>query len=75
MLQIDLLPQPMGEGLSYEVSFQDLRPSLDWSPEAGWRVLTTMVAFSLPSEIIHLYIHSVHISPLRKHFQLAGNCF
>lgn len=71
---MDLLLPPMGEGSSYEVSIQDLRPSLDWSPEDGWRVLTTKVAFSIPSEV-HLYVHSVYISPLRKHFQLTGNCF
>lgn len=41
--EMDLLPQPMGEGLSYEVSFRDLRPSLDWSPEDGWRVVTATV--------------------------------
>ncbi|KAM7462942.1 hypothetical protein LguiA_031063 [Lonicera macranthoides] len=38
MLQIELPPPPLGEGLSYEVSSKDLRPSLDWSPEYGWRV-------------------------------------
>ncbi|XP_038723156.1 uncharacterized protein LOC120015038 isoform X2 [Tripterygium wilfordii] len=36
--QIELLPPPYGEGLPYEVSSKDLRPSLEWSPEHGWTV-------------------------------------
>ncbi|KAL3506065.1 hypothetical protein ACH5RR_031447 [Cinchona calisaya] len=37
---VELLPPPMGEGWSYEASFSDLRPSLDWSPEDGWTLPT-----------------------------------
>lgn len=37
-VQIDLLPPPAGEGLAYDVRCKDLRPSLDWSIEHGWRV-------------------------------------
>ncbi|WVZ26957.1 hypothetical protein V8G54_000209 (mitochondrion) [Vigna mungo] len=35
---INLLPPPLGEGLSYEALSKDLRPSLDWCPEKGWSV-------------------------------------
>lgn len=38
---ITLLQSPEGEGGSYEVYCKDLRPSLDWSPEDGWRVPTS----------------------------------
>ncbi|KAG2377311.1 uncharacterized protein HKW66_Vig0259080 [Vigna angularis] len=37
-VQINLLPPPLGEGLSYEALSKDLRPSLDWCPEKGWSV-------------------------------------
>eukprot|EP00257_Ricinus_communis_P019806 XP_015578900.1 uncharacterized protein LOC8276931 isoform X2 [Ricinus communis] len=36
--QIELFPPPFGEGLSYEASCKDLRPSLDWSSQHGWTV-------------------------------------
>ncbi|XP_057959326.1 uncharacterized protein LOC131151881 [Malania oleifera] len=39
-VQVELPPPPLGEGLSYEVSSEDLRPSLDWCPEVGWTVPT-----------------------------------
>lgn len=35
--EITLIPSPHGEGGVYNVSCKDLRPSLDWSPEYGWR--------------------------------------
>ncbi|KAL2591209.1 hypothetical protein AAZX31_12G000500 [Glycine max] len=41
-VQIDLLPPPMGEGLSYDALSKDLRPSLDWCPEEGWTVPVPM---------------------------------
>lgn len=41
--QIQLLPPPDGEGLFYEVPGKDLRPSLDWTPEHGWKVPNPMV--------------------------------
>uniref|UniRef100_A0A1J3F6W0 Agenet domain-containing protein n=1 Tax=Noccaea caerulescens TaxID=107243 RepID=A0A1J3F6W0_NOCCA len=37
-VKIELLPQPYGEGSSYEALCKDLRPSLEWSPEDGWIV-------------------------------------
>ncbi|XP_027913476.1 uncharacterized protein LOC114173350 [Vigna unguiculata] len=37
-VQINLLPPPLGEGLSYEALSKDLRPTLDWCPEKGWSV-------------------------------------
>ncbi|KAK8471876.1 hypothetical protein PHAVU_002G055200 [Phaseolus vulgaris] len=37
-VEINLLPPPLGEGLSYEALSKDLRPSLDWCPEKGWTV-------------------------------------
>ncbi|KAF5452717.1 hypothetical protein F2P56_027683 [Juglans regia] len=37
-VKVELFPPPMGEGLSYEASCKDLRPSLDWTPECGWTV-------------------------------------
>ncbi|XP_024019959.1 uncharacterized protein LOC112091196 isoform X2 [Morus notabilis] len=40
--QMDLLPPPLGEGLSYEVCSKDLRPSLDWSLKSGWTVSAPM---------------------------------
>lgn len=41
-VKIELLPPPMGEGSSYEAYCKDLRPSLDWTPESGWKVPMTM---------------------------------
>lgn len=35
--EVTLIPPPVGEGRVYKVSCKDLRPSLDWSPEYGWR--------------------------------------
>ncbi|KAK1379890.1 Agenet domain-containing protein [Heracleum sosnowskyi] len=35
--EVTLILPPVGEGGVYEVSCKDLRPSLDWSPEYGWR--------------------------------------
>ncbi|KAH7844921.1 hypothetical protein Vadar_033217 [Vaccinium darrowii] len=40
-VQIELPPPPIGEGSCYEVSCNDLCPSLDWSPEHGWSVPTS----------------------------------
>lgn len=37
-VKIELPPPPMGEGLSYEAIRNELRPSLDWTPEYGWMV-------------------------------------
>ncbi|KAJ8531486.1 hypothetical protein K7X08_026920 [Anisodus acutangulus] len=39
--ELALTPPPVGEGSIYEVSFKDLRPSLDWSPNFGWTVPTS----------------------------------
>ncbi|KAG5554449.1 hypothetical protein RHGRI_012097 [Rhododendron griersonianum] len=39
--EIELPPPPVGEGSCYEVSCNDLRPSLDWSPDYGWSVPTS----------------------------------
>lgn len=36
--KIELLPEPYGEGKSYDAVFKDLRPSLEWSLEDGWIV-------------------------------------
>lgn len=41
-VQIVLPLPPVGEGMSYEVPSKDLRPSLDWSPEHGWRMPSPM---------------------------------
>ncbi|XP_020533259.1 uncharacterized protein LOC105629694 isoform X2 [Jatropha curcas] len=41
--RIKLFPPPAGEGLSYDASCKDLRPSLDWTPEHGWTVPKPMV--------------------------------
>ncbi|WOL16186.1 hypothetical protein Cni_G24968 [Canna indica] len=35
---IDLPDPPIGEGHSYTACSDDLRPSLDWTPENGWTV-------------------------------------
>ncbi|KAL0793616.1 hypothetical protein Bca101_064993 [Brassica carinata] len=37
-VKIELLPEPYGEGKSYDALFKDLRPSLEWSLEDGWIV-------------------------------------
>lgn len=47
LFQIELPPPPMGEGLSYEAIRNELRPSLDWTPEYGWTVPKLVVAFFL----------------------------
>lgn len=39
--ELALTPPPVGEGALYEVSFKDLRPSLEWSPDFGWTVPTS----------------------------------
>ncbi|XP_050227374.1 uncharacterized protein LOC126677005 isoform X2 [Mercurialis annua] len=36
--QLLLFPKPIGEELSYVICCKDLRPSLDWSPQHGWKV-------------------------------------
>lgn len=36
--KIELHPPPVGEGSTYEVSFKNLRPSLDWCLDNGWTV-------------------------------------
>ncbi|KAH0853119.1 hypothetical protein HID58_093439 [Brassica napus] len=35
---IELVPEPYGEGKSYDAMFKDLVPSLEWSLEDGWIV-------------------------------------
>jgi hypothetical protein len=41
MVQIELPQPPLGEGVTYEADSKDLRPSLDWSPKNGWKVLSS----------------------------------
>ncbi|XP_048623481.1 uncharacterized protein LOC125605489 [Brassica napus] len=36
--KIELVPEPYGEGKSYDAMFKDLVPSLEWSLEDGWIV-------------------------------------
>lgn len=36
--KIELFAPPKGEGSSYDASYKDLRPSLDWDPKKGWKV-------------------------------------
>ncbi|TYH75484.1 hypothetical protein ES332_D04G022600v1 [Gossypium tomentosum] len=36
--KIELPPPPKGEGCLYDVSCKDLRPSLDWSVDEGWKL-------------------------------------
>ncbi|XP_023633605.1 uncharacterized protein LOC17875216 isoform X2 [Capsella rubella] len=40
--QIELLPEPEGEGEIYQCLFKNLRPRLDWSVEDGWKVPSTV---------------------------------
>lgn len=63
---MEFLPPPMGEGSSYEVSFKDLRPSLDWSPKDGWRVPASMVGFFSPMTLypFSLYFFSRLVFPI-----------
>ncbi|XVF28665.1 hypothetical protein REPUB_Repub15cG0049700 [Reevesia pubescens] len=42
-VKIELPPPPVGEGSSYEVFCKDLRPSLDWSVNEGWKLLSPKV--------------------------------
>ncbi|XP_013609033.1 PREDICTED: uncharacterized protein LOC106315755 isoform X3 [Brassica oleracea var. oleracea] len=37
-VKIELVPEPYGEGKSYDAMFKDLVPSLEWSLEDGWIV-------------------------------------
>ncbi|CAH2070278.1 unnamed protein product [Thlaspi arvense] len=37
-VQVDLTPPPHGEGASYKALRNDLRPSLEWSLEDGWKL-------------------------------------
>lgn len=43
--QIELFPPPLGEGETYKALRKDVRPTLDWSPEDGWTLPSTV---SLP---------------------------
>ncbi|KAJ4910050.1 Agenet domain-containing protein [Raphanus sativus] len=36
-LQVELYPPPCGEGEAYNALSTDLRPSLEWSLESGWK--------------------------------------
>ncbi|KAK9160558.1 hypothetical protein Syun_006899 [Stephania yunnanensis] len=47
-VKLKLPEPPVGEGMSYEASFKDLRPSLDWSLKHGW-----IVPISKGSESTH----------------------
>ncbi|KAK9672823.1 hypothetical protein RND81_12G127100 [Saponaria officinalis] len=42
-VEIKLPDEPVGEGLVYVVSCKDLRPSLKWSPDAGWELPAPMI--------------------------------
>ncbi|XP_042456399.1 uncharacterized protein LOC122040968 isoform X1 [Zingiber officinale] len=37
-VSLDLPDPPIGEGKSYDADCKDLRPTLDWTPESGWKV-------------------------------------
>uniref|UniRef100_A0A1J3GH24 Agenet domain-containing protein n=1 Tax=Noccaea caerulescens TaxID=107243 RepID=A0A1J3GH24_NOCCA len=37
-VQVELLPPPLGEGKIYEALCKDLRPSLEWSLQDGWKL-------------------------------------
>ncbi|KAK8592032.1 hypothetical protein V6N13_062622 [Hibiscus sabdariffa] len=37
-VKVELLPPPEGEGSLYDASCKDLRPSLDWSVDEGWKL-------------------------------------
>lgn len=52
---VELTPPPMGEGSSYKVSLIDLRPSLDWSVEDGWKVPTPkdVANYSQCARLVH----------------------
>ncbi|KAL9410804.1 hypothetical protein AB3S75_044557 [Citrus x aurantiifolia] len=50
--RIELLPPPVGEGLSYEVFLKDLRPTLEWSLDNGWTVPTSEKESSYCARII-----------------------
>ncbi|XP_010442730.1 PREDICTED: uncharacterized protein LOC104725718 [Camelina sativa] len=42
LCQIELLPEPEGEGKIYRGLRKNLRPRLDWSVEDGWKVPSTV---------------------------------
>ncbi|XP_039056873.1 uncharacterized protein LOC120199986 [Hibiscus syriacus] len=37
-VKVELLPPPRGEGSLYDASCKDLRPSLEWSVDEGWKL-------------------------------------
>ena len=51
----------MGEGSSYEAYCKDLRPSLDWTPESGWKVPMTMVAFLSSCIFTYVFTNKVFL--------------
>ncbi|ESR33390.1 hypothetical protein CICLE_v10005898mg [Citrus x clementina] len=54
--KIELLPPPVGEGLSYEVFLKDLRPTLEWSLDNGWTVPTSVLSLSPMSTFLCLSV-------------------
>ncbi|CAN8302204.1 unnamed protein product [Cochlearia groenlandica] len=41
-VQMELIPPPYGQGEEYKALCKDLRPSLEWSPEDGWKLPSSM---------------------------------
>ncbi|CAO2839114.1 unnamed protein product [Amaranthus hypochondriacus] len=57
--KVKLLEPPRGEGSSYEVDCENLRPSLEWSPKFGWTVPKS-------EECQSGHIHARLIQPLKQ---------
>lgn len=58
--ELALTPPPVGEGALYEVSFKDLRPSLEWSPDFGWTVPTSQDGVRRCAQLIQPVNQALH---------------
>ncbi|KAH9764525.1 Agenet domain-containing protein [Citrus sinensis] len=57
--RIELLPPPVGEGLSYEVFLKDLRPTLEWSLDNGW---TIMILFLCGLDTLYSNVDTMYLT-------------
>ncbi|KAK9182799.1 hypothetical protein WN944_025945 [Citrus x changshan-huyou] len=61
--RIELLPPPVGEGLSYEVFLKDLRPTLEWSLDNGWTVPTSiMILFLCGLDTLYSNVDTMYLT-------------
>ncbi|KAK4733071.1 hypothetical protein R3W88_007332 [Solanum pinnatisectum] len=60
--ELALTPPPVGEGALYEVSFKDLRRSLEWSPDFGWTLPTSQVGVRRCAQLIQPVNQALHFT-------------